>query len=93
MTIVTAGRDATYRLDNRQTVIQNAAMPTTGPQLRRLRRASEITTVAIAARLGISRQTLWTIERSAVVAQDRADAYRQAVRDITEASQTPGEAA
>lgn len=63
------------------------AMPTTGKQLRRLRRASELTTVAVAARMGVSRQTLWGIERAAEVSPERAEQYRAAVRDATMASE------
>ncbi len=68
-------------------------MATTGPQLRRLRRAAEVTTVAVAARMNLSRQSLWVLERSAVVDPERAERYREAVRAVTVASQTPGAAA
>lgn len=61
-------------------------MPTTGPQLRRFRRSCEVTTVAVARAMGISRQSLWILERAAVVESDKAEQYRQAVRD---ASVTP----
>ncbi len=33
--------------------------------------------------MGISRMTLYVLEKSAVVDQDKADLYRQAVRDAT----------
>ena len=58
-------------------------MPTTGPQLRKYRRACEVSTVEVARRMGISRMTLYVLEKSAVVDQDKADLYRQAVRDAT----------
>ncbi len=62
-------------------------MPTTtGPNLRAERRRAEITTVAIAARMGISRQTLWALERAAIVTGERAAQYRQALADAIETS-------
>lgn len=76
------------RIDTCQATGDTPVMPTTGPQLRRLRRKSEITTVALAARMGISRQTLWAIERAAEVDPDRAKQYRAAVDDIVP-SQAP----
>jgi len=59
-------------------------MPITGKQLRKLRRTKDVTVVAVAARMGLSRQALWALERAAEVNPDRADQYRQAVRDVTE---------
>lgn len=68
-------------------------MPTTtGPDLRAERRAAEVTTVDVAARMGVSRQTLWSLERAAIVPADRVAQYRQALRDAIVAS-TPQEAA
>lgn len=83
VTTVTAIRTVTYRLDNCHAVSETSRMPTTGPQLRRLRRSSEVTVVAIAARMKLSRQSLWALERAAVVDSDKAEQYRAAVRDAT----------
>lgn len=63
-------------------------MPTTtGPDLRAERRAAEVTTVDVAARMGVSRQTLWSLERAAIVPADRVAQYRQALQDAIVASQ------
>lgn len=62
-------------------------MPTTtGPDLRAERRHAEVTTVDIAARMGVSRQTLWSLERAAIVPSERAGHYRQALADAIETS-------
>ncbi len=62
-------------------------MPTTtGPDLRVERRAAEVTTVDLASRMGVSRQTLWALERSAIVTADRAQQYRAALADAIETS-------
>lgn len=61
-------------------------MHTTGRALRIERMTSDVTVTAVAARMGLSRQTLWALERSAVVRPDRAQQYRDALRDVKEAS-------
>lgn len=64
-------------------------MPTTGPQLRKERRAAEITVAAMSARMGKSRQTIHGWERAASVPPEFAAAYRvalSALRDAKEAS-------
>lgn len=61
-------------------------MPTTGPDLRSERRAADITVVEIAARMGLARQSVHTIERSATVTVERAVQYRQALADAIVAS-------
>lgn len=61
-------------------------MPITGLDLRAKRRAANITVVDIAARMGLSRQTIHTLERSAVITIEQADGYLAALRDATEAS-------
>lgn len=61
-------------------------MQTTGRELRLQRVTNEVTVVAIAARMGLSRQALWALERSAVVKPERAAQYRQALRDVMESS-------
>lgn len=59
-------------------------MPITGRALRIERVTADVTVVAIAARMGLSRQALWALERAAVVKADRAAQYRQALRDVIE---------
>lgn len=66
-------------------------MPTTGHTLRIERVRARISVTALAAQMGISRQTLWTIERAAQVAPDRVADYRAAVRTLSD--DTQGEAA
>jgi transcriptional regulator with XRE-family HTH domain len=56
-------------------------MPTTGPHLRAERRAEDITVVDIAARMGVTRQTVHALERSAIVWKDQALLYRKALAD------------
>jgi transcriptional regulator with XRE-family HTH domain len=62
-------------------------MPTTGRDLRAERRAADITVVDIAARMGLSRQAVHTIERSLELSVERVEAYRVALRDATVAAQ------
>ena len=62
-------------------------MATTGRELRVERLTNDVTLVAIAARMGISRQALWALERAAIVKADRAEQYRQALADVIKASQ------
>jgi transcriptional regulator with XRE-family HTH domain len=62
-------------------------MPITGLDLRAERRAADITVVAIATRMGLSRQAVHNLERSVVITIERAAAYRAALRDAIEASQ------
>ena len=61
-------------------------MPKRGSELRAERRAAEVSTIEVAARMGISRQALWVIERSEVVKAERALQYLDALRDAIEAS-------
>lgn len=56
-------------------------METTGRQLRLERQAADVTVVAVAAQMGLSRQALWALERSAVVSPERVVAYRRALYD------------
>ena len=60
-------------------------MPTSGPTLRRERRAAEITTVALAAQMRITRQTLWTLEKSAAPSPEYVAAHREAVKTLRDA--------
>jgi transcriptional regulator with XRE-family HTH domain len=63
-------------------------MPTTGPQLRKERRAAEITVQAVAARMGKSRQTIHGWERAVVVPPEFAAAFRAALDAIRDARET-----
>ncbi|MES2208913.1 MAG: helix-turn-helix transcriptional regulator [Chloroflexota bacterium] len=54
--------------------------PTSGIALRRERRIAEVTTVALAREMGVSRQWLYFIERAETVPGDRVAAYRAAMR-------------
>ena len=76
-----------YRLDNRQDTGDNSCMPTSGPELRRERRAKEITTVAVHTHMGVSRATLYTLERAAEVDPAQAKAYRTALEALTVAKE------
>ena len=51
----------------------------TGKELRLLRFGCDLTTVQLAAEMGISRTTLWSMERAATVRPEQANAYRAAV--------------
>jgi len=61
-------------------------MPITGLDLRAERRAADITVVDIAARMGLSRQAVHALERSAVLTVERVERYRAALRDAIVAS-------
>ena len=61
-------------------------MPTNGLDLRAERRAANVTVVEIASRMGLSRQTVHTLERSAVITVVQAEQYRGALRDAIVAS-------
>lgn len=65
-------------------------MPTTGPTLRIERLRADISVVALAAQLGVSRQTLWSLERAAKVAPDKVAAYREAVKTLVDVSEGQG---
>jgi DNA-binding XRE family transcriptional regulator len=54
-------------------------MPITGPDLRAERRRADITVTDIAARMGISRQTVHTLEKAAVLKVEREIEYRRAL--------------
>jgi hypothetical protein len=45
---------------------------------------ASVTIVSLAARMGLSRQAVWGLERAAVVDSDRAKRYRDALRDAME---------
>lgn len=56
-------------------------MPITGLDLRAERRRAEITATEIAKRMGISRATIHTLEKSAVITVERELQYRRALAD------------
>lgn len=62
-------------------------MPTRGPTLRRERRLADVSATAVAAFMGVSRQTLWAIERAVEVTPERVAAYRAAVKTLSDASE------
>ena len=62
-------------------------MPITGPDLRAERRAADVTVKQIAARMGLSRQTVHAIEARAVLTITQVAQYRRALADAIEASQ------
>lgn len=64
-------------------------MPTFGKTLRRERRLAEVTATALAARMGISRMTLYVIERSAEVEPARVKQFRDALADLRDDTETP----
>lgn len=55
------------------------AMHTTGRELRTLRALSGVTVNALVAEMGVSRTTVWTIERQPIVLPEKAAAYREAI--------------
>lgn len=54
-------------------------MPISGTDLKLERVKANVTIVDLAARVGLSRQTLWGMERSARVSPERARQYRAAL--------------
>ena len=61
-------------------------MPITGLDLRSERRSANVTVVDVAARMGLSRQAVHVLERSAVITTEREAQYRRALGDAIEAS-------
>jgi DNA-binding transcriptional regulator YiaG len=64
-------------------------MPTSGPELRKERRAAEVTVQALSERMGKARQTIHGWERAVIVPTEFASEYRAAlvaIRDAKEAS-------
>jgi transcriptional regulator with XRE-family HTH domain len=60
----------------------------TGPDLRRERRAADLTVTAVASRMGLSRQSVHNIERAAHPATERIEQYRQALSSLRDGSVT-----
>lgn len=61
-------------------------MPITGLDLRAERRRADITVTDIAARMGISRQTVHVLEKSAVIKVEREAGYRRALSAAIQAA-------
>jgi DNA-binding XRE family transcriptional regulator len=61
-------------------------MPITGPDLRAERRRAEVTVVDIAARMGVSRQTVHVLEKSAILTIEREVEYRRALAAAIDAA-------
>jgi transcriptional regulator with XRE-family HTH domain len=58
-------------------------METTGKTLRLERVAADLSVNAVAGAMGVSRTTLWTIERRAAVPVEQVVAYRDAVARLS----------
>lgn len=65
-------------------------MPISGSALRAERARKRVTISALAARMGLTRQTLWGIERAEVVDPARVLQYRSALNDISDTSRLIG---
>lgn len=69
---------------------QYPGMPTTsGIDLKVERVRAHVTVTTLAARMGLSRQSVHAIERSATVPQDRADQYRARLADLSDDASEP----
>ena len=54
-------------------------MAVTGPELRKERLTADVKVTAVAARMGLSRQSVHAIENAAAPDPERVNAYRDAV--------------
>jgi transcriptional regulator with XRE-family HTH domain len=63
-------------------------MQITGTDLKVERVRANVTITSLAARMGLSRQAIWGVERSAVVDKDRAKAYREALAALRDGTET-----
>ena len=80
MTVVTACIVGTYRLDRCHDGAHTLAMPTdTGLDLKLERVRARLTVTAVAAQMGLSRQSVHGIERAADPGPERVRQHRQAV--------------
>jgi predicted transcriptional regulator len=69
-----------------QATAYRGVMPIRGSDLRKERRAAEVTVTAVARMLGVSRQTIHTLEQPDRLADlDRANAYLTAVKTLRDA--------
>lgn len=60
--------------------------PTTGHQLRVERVAANVTVNAICAAMKVSRTTIWSIERQAIVREDLVVRFRDALARLSKAA-------
>lgn len=90
MTVVTVQIGVRYRLDKCLAASYIRVMPTTGMELRVARTRAGLTMTELAARMGLSRQTLWADERAATVDPERARRYLEAVAALVDAKETTG---
>lgn len=67
-------------------------MPTHGMDLKVERVRANVTVTALAARMSLSRQAVWGIERAAAVNAERARQYREALQAIATGTVTAQEA-
>jgi transcriptional regulator with XRE-family HTH domain len=67
-------------------------MPITGTDLKVERVRANVTIVSLAARMGLSRQAIWGLERSVAVDAGRVKAYREALEAASAVSETADEA-
>lgn len=73
--------------------VYSPRMATAGKTLKVERVRAEVTIVDLAAQMGLSRQSLWVLERSASVAPLRVAQYRTALAAVRDATETPTEGA
>ena len=66
---------------------------TSGLDLKLDRVREGLTVIAVAARMGLSRQSVHGLERAAKVSPERAQQYRQAVASLRADNETAGTAA
>lgn len=64
-------------------------MRTTGTDLKVERVRANVTIVSLAARMGLSRQAIWGLERAAIVDEVRARAYLDALGTMRDVTETP----
>lgn len=62
-------------------------MPTAGPTLRIERLRANLSATAVATEMGVSRMTLYVIEKSAQVEPERVTLHRKAVKTLRDAKE------
>jgi hypothetical protein len=70
-----------------QIPVSGDAPPVSGPDLRAERRAAEVTVIAVAKRMKLSRQSVHTLEGSHEVPPQRVAQYRAALQDVIATSE------
>lgn len=71
--------NVSQRLDISDDIVEHHGMVISGTDLKVERVRANVTILEVAARMGVSRQTVWGIERSARVSGQRAQEYRDAL--------------